>query len=67
MSGNVRTLPQVGIVTSAQAIALRTFCSTVTQAILAAREAQVMDGLIVSVLHGHAHAQTQIMLSETAE
>ncbi len=51
-----------GVVTRDQQEALITLEATVMQAIQGAQDAGVPQGLIVAVLHGHAHQQTAIMI-----
>ncbi|KFF47178.1 hypothetical protein JH25_26235 [Pseudomonas sp. BRG-100] len=45
--------------------AVSTLDKAIADAVDAAKAAELLQGLIVALLHGHAHAQTQIMVSST--
>lgn len=45
--------------------AVSTLDKAIADAVDAAKAAELPQGLIIALLHGHAHAQTQIMVSST--
>lgn len=52
-----------GLVTREQQDALYACDHAIVAAVMAARNAGVPQGLIVALLHGHAHAETARMLA----
>ena len=51
-----------GGITTDQLIAFNAMCDSVSKAVGDAKDAGVPQGLIVSVLHGHAHHETAEMI-----
>lgn len=61
---NILPMHGSGAMTPDQVRAFRDFDSVIVDAINLARDAGVPYGLIVAILHGHAHAETQKMMQD---
>lgn len=61
-SNVIRAMPG-GIVTRQQQTAMTGLDACITEAIRVAKREGVPQGLIVALMHGHAHAETHCMVS----
>lgn len=61
---NVFPFAPGGLVTREQLAALEAMDAAIVEAVKAAKECRVPQGLIVSVLHGHDIAETQKMVNQ---
>ena len=66
MKNNIIKAFPGGIVSPAQTEALTAFDAKLVALIVDAKAVGVPQGLIVAVLHGHAHNETQIMIDRAA-
>lgn len=62
---SVISLPRTGSITTEQTRAFKEADAAIVAAVHAAKEAGVMQGLIVALLCGHAHQQTAAMMDQS--
>jgi hypothetical protein len=58
----IHAMQGIGAITADTVRAFKSCDQAIVNAINAAKDAGVPQGLIVAVLHGHAHNQTQAMM-----
>lgn len=61
---SVIAFPMIGVLTAEHRRALEASDAAFVAAIQSAKDAGVPQGLIVALLHGHAHQQTSAMMSQ---